>query len=135
VRDSKVHTIDANADPNAPASSQAMLTPSGPSASACLNVESDGTHWGFRNSCGFSVQFAYCLMGDPGGLASCADGGIAGSVAPNGFGALVADQSIRETGNDHDFRWVACQGGAGEVVPHLDRSDPPAGRCVRPKAS
>ena len=36
---------------------------------------------------------------------------------------------------DHDFRWVACGGGAGEVVVHLDRIDPPEGRCVRPGAS
>jgi hypothetical protein len=137
VKDSTVHTIDAGADPVAPASAQASLDPATvpDSASSCLTVDSDGAHWGFRNHCGTSVQFAYCLTSDPNGLAACKDGGVSGSVAPNGFGALVADKSIKETGGDHDFRWIACSGGAGEVVPHLDRVDPPAGRCVRPKAS
>ena len=137
VKDSIVHTIDAGADPVAPASAQASLDPATvpDSASSCLTVDSDGAHWGFRNRCGYSVQFAYCLTSDPNGLAACKDGGVSGSVAPNGFGALVADKSIKETGGDHDFRWIACSGGAGEVVPHLDRADPPAGRCVRPKAS
>jgi hypothetical protein len=137
VRESTVHTIDAGADPSAPASPQASLDPATlpDSASSCLSIDSDGVHWGFRNHCGYSVQFAYCLMSDPEGLAGCRDGGVSGSVAPNGFGALVADKSIRETGGDHDFRWIACSGGAGEVVPHLDRADPPVGRCVRPKAS
>ena len=99
-------------------------------ASSCLSVESDGTHWGFRNHCGYTVQFAYCLMG-PNQLASCGDGAVAGSVAGNGFGALVADESLKETDAKHDFRWVACQGGAGEVIPRLDQIDPPSGRCVR----
>ena len=137
VKDSTVHTIDAGADPKAPVSPQASLDPATlpDSASSCLSIDSDGAHWGFRNHCGYSVQFAYCLMSDPDGLAACRDGGVSGSVAPNGFGALVADQSIRETGGDHDFRWIACSGGAGEVVPRLDRADPPTGRCVRPKAS
>ncbi len=137
VKDSTVHTIDAGADPIAPASPQASLDPATlpDSASSCLSVDSDGAHWGFRNHCGTSVQFTYCLMSDPDGLAACKDGGVSGSVAPNGFGALVADKSIKETGGDHDFRWIACSGGTGEVVPHLDRADPPTGRCVRPKAS
>jgi hypothetical protein len=26
---------------------------------------------------------------------------------------------------------VACQGGAGEVIARLDKSDPPIGRCMR----
>ena len=132
-----MHTIDAGADPIAPPSPQASLDPATvpDSASSCLTVDSDSGHRGFRNHCGYSVQFAYCLMSDPDGLAACKDGGVSGSVAPNGFGSLVADRSIKETGGEHDFRWVACSGGSGEVVPHLDRADPPAGRCVRPKAS
>jgi len=76
------------------------------------------------------VQFAYCLRSGA-ALASCSDGAVAGSVAGNGFGALVADESLKETDAAHDFRWVACQGGAGEVIPHLDAVDPPSGRCVR----
>jgi hypothetical protein len=106
------------------------LPPGQHGASTCLSVESDGTHWGFRNHCGYTVQFAYCLMGGK-QLASCSDGAVAGSVAGNGFGALVADESLKETDAKHDFRWVACQGGAGEVIPHLDQIDPPSGRCVR----
>jgi len=81
------------------------------------------------------VQFAYCLMGAADSLTSCGAAAVSGSVAANGFGALIADQGIKETNADHDFRWVACGGGAGEVVVHLDRSDPPAGRCLRPGAS
>jgi hypothetical protein len=137
VKDSTVHMIDAGPAPIAPGSLQASVDPAAlpDSASSCLSVDSDGAHWGFRNHCGYSVQFAYCLMNDPDGLAGCRDGGVSGSVAPNGFGALVADKSIKETGGDHDFRWIACSGGAGEVVPRLDHADPPAGRCVRPKAS
>ena len=87
-------------------------------------------HWGFRNHCGYDVQFAYCLM-QGNQLASCHDGAVAGSVAANGFGALVADESLKETDAKHDFRWVACQGGAGEVIPRLDQIEPPSGRCVR----
>jgi hypothetical protein len=106
----------------------AAETPKG--ASSCLSVESDGSHWGFKNRCGFTVQFAYCLMGAS-TLASCKDGAVVGSVAGNGFGALVSDDSLKETDVAHDFRWVACQGGAGEVIPHLDETSPPSGRCVR----
>jgi len=95
-----------------------------------LSVESDGSHWGFKNRCGYTVQFAYCLMGAS-ALASCKDGAVVGSVAGNGFGALVSDDSLKETDVAHDFRWVACQGGAGEVIPHLDETSPPSGRCVR----
>jgi hypothetical protein len=136
VRKSEVHPIDA-----APAaeSKPQVLASAGPpdssasdqhGASTCLSVESNGMHWGFRNHCGYDVQFAYCLMsGNP--LAACHDGAVAGSVAANGFGALVADESLKETDAKHDFRWVACQGGAGEVIPHLDQTDPPSGRCVR----
>jgi len=57
---------------------------------------------------------------------------VGGNVAPNGFGVLVADQSLKEDDVvTHDFRWVACQGGAGEVIPRLDQTNPPSGRCVR----
>jgi len=105
------------------------------SASACLKVESDGRHWGFRNQCAFDVQFSYCLMGAGDRLTSCSGAPVAGSVAANSFGSLIADQSLRDSNADHDFRWVACSGGAGEVIAHLERSDPPAGRCVRIEAS
>ena len=136
VRKSEVHPIDAS--PAAESKPQVLASAGPPDSSAsdqhgastCLSVESNGMHWGFRNHCGYDVQFAYCLMGgNP--LASCHDGAVAGSVAANGFGALVADESLKETDARHDFRWVACQGGAGEVIPHLDQTDPPSGRCVR----
>ena len=103
----------------------------GEGASSCLNVESDGAHWGFRNKCGYSIQYAYCTMDGRNQLTACKDGFVGGSVAPNGFGVLVADQNLRALNENHDFRWVACQGGAGEVIARLDKSDPPVGRCVR----
>jgi hypothetical protein len=99
-------------------------------ASTCLSVESDGMHWGFRNHCGYSIQYAYCQMSGTDQLASCRDGTLSGSVAGNGFGTLVADESLKEKDAVHDFRWVACQGGAGEVIPRLDQTNPPSGRCV-----
>jgi hypothetical protein len=108
---------------------------SDPGASSCLSVASDGTHWGFRNSCSYSVQFAYCLKGDTELLASCKDGAIAGSAAPGSFSALVADASMKEKNIDHGFRWVACGGGAGEVIPKLDAVDPPSGRCMRARTA
>ncbi len=136
VRKSDVHVIDpAPADAGKPqvlasATPPNALVPDQHGASTCLSVESDGMHWGFRNHCGYDVQFAYCLMSGT-QLVSCQDGAVAGSVAANGFGALIADESLKETDAKHDFRWVACQGGAGEVIPHLDQIEPPSGRCVR----
>ena len=106
-----------------------------PGASACLAVASDGSHWGFRNSCNYTVQYVYCLKGDSEPLASCKDGNVAGSAAPNSFSALVADASMAEKNIDHQFRWVACGGGAGEVVPKLDAIDPPLGRCLRARTA
>jgi hypothetical protein len=138
VRNATIHTIDADARDVTPghelASNEPHPAPSA-AASQCLSVESDGQHWAFRNHCGYDVQFAYCLMAASDPLASCDKGSISGSVSPNGSSALIADKSLSETNADHDFRWVACGGGAGEVVVHLDHSDPPAGRCVRPGAS
>jgi hypothetical protein len=141
VRTSEVHPIDPPAAPEAQAEKPQVLASVVPAntappsqqrgASSCLTVESDGSHWGFRNHCGFTVQFAYCLMSGGGQLAACKDGAVPGSVSANGFGSLVADESLKETDVAHDFRWVACQGGAGEVIPRLDQTDPPVGRCVR----
>lgn len=146
VRASEVHPIDApvvtaaktdeKTDASAPQKlaslepDKAGADPVAKGASSCLSVESDGSHWGFKNRCGYTVQFAYCLMGGS-LLASCKEGAVVGSVAGNGFGALVSDESLKETDVAHDFRWVACQGGAGEVIPHLDETNPPSGRCVR----
>ena len=113
----------------APAAGSAL--PGQHDASHCLTVESDGTHWGFRNACRFDVQFAYCLSQGGDNLTACDAGGALGSVSAGSFGALLADKSFSEKDAEHDFRWLACDGGAGEVVAHLDRVDPPSGRCVR----
>ena len=98
-------------------------------------MASDGSHWGFRNSCAYTVQFVYCLKGDAEPLAACKEGSISGSAAPGSFSALVADGGMKETNADHQFRWVACSGGAGEVVPKLDGVDPPVGRCLRARTA
>jgi hypothetical protein len=135
VRNSEVHLIDPNValTPQVVASADVPM-PAGAAdqrgASTCLSVESDGMHWGFRNHCGYSVQFAYCQMSGADQLASCRDGTLSGSVAANGFGSLVADEGLKPSDAIHDFRWVACQGGAGEVIPRLDQTNPPSGRCV-----
>jgi hypothetical protein len=135
VRNSEVHLIDPNvAPPPQVVASADVPMPAGAAdqrgASTCLSVESDGMHWGFRNHCGYSVQFAYCQMSGADQLASCRDGTLSGSVAANGFGSLVADEGLKAGDAVHDFRWVACQGGAGEVIPRLDQTNPPSGRCV-----
>ena len=135
VRNSEVHLIDPIvAQPPQVVASADVAMPAGAAdqrgASTCLSVESDGMHWGFRNHCGYSVQFAYCQMSGADQLASCRDGTLSGSVAANGFGSLVADEGLKAGDAVHDFRWVACQGGAGEVIPRLDQTNPPSGRCV-----
>src|SRR5438270_823382 len=76
VRTSEVHLIDAppvtavaggeKTEAPAPAKQLASLeqpaaVPVQKGASSCLSVESDGSHWGFKNGCGYTVQFAYCL--------------------------------------------------------------------------
>ena len=128
VRKSDIHLIDP-----APAEKVPVVAtmPGEPGASNCLSIESDGAHWGFRNSCEYSVQYAYCTMDGRNQLTACKEGFVGGSVAPKGFGVLVADENLRSVNENHDFRWVACQGGAGEVIARMDKSDPPAGRCVR----
>ena len=124
VRTSQVHPIDLL--PAVATQPQGQDAQRG--ASACLSVERDGARWGFRNRCGYDVQFAYCLMNGGGPLTSCNDGAVPGGVAANGFGALVGDEGLKDA--THSFRWVACQGGAGEVIPRLDQTEPPLGRCV-----
>ena len=144
VRPSEIHAVDGSAIAVPSLSGAMAMTPPSaalPSdrndASHCLKVDSDGGHWGFRNACDFAVQFSYCMAGGDNSLSACGDSGavttsVAGSVAANGFGALMADSSLKEQDGAHNFRWVACAGGAGEVVAHLDHSNPPSGRCERP---
>jgi len=144
VKTSEIHTIDGGAIAVPSIGSSMAVAAPPPSAAAsdrndashCLKVDSDGNHWGFRNSCDFAVQFAYCMAGGDDGLTACGNHDLVttsatGSVAAGGFGALMADNSIQEKDAPHSFRWIACGGGAGEVVAHLDHSEPPAGRCER----
>jgi hypothetical protein len=77
------------------------------------------------------VQFAYCEMSDADPLTSCRRTRVSGSVAANGFRALVNTGSLSLQGVGHEFRWMACDGGAGEVVPHLHSMDLPSRRCLR----
>ena len=88
-----------------------------------------------RTAAAIPYTSAYRLKGDGEILASCKDGAISGSAAPDSFSALVADASLKESNVDHQFRWVACGGGAGEVIPKLDGVDPPVGRCLRARTA
>ncbi|MGN6147201.1 MAG: hypothetical protein ACTHPD_01540 [Rhizomicrobium sp.] len=156
VRASDVHVIDADMMPKgvapvppeiaagalatAPAAAAHAIpataketVPANHGASDCLHVDSDGQNWGFRNSCDNSVQFAYCLQNGKDASTACGSGTAVGGVAKNGFFALIASSAVID--DNHQFRWVACSGDAGTVAPHLDRSDPPAGRCVRSQNS
>jgi len=142
VRPSEVHSIDPPAAtivasaPDIDAVAAMDKVTDRNDASRCLKVDSDGNHWGFRNSCGFAVQFAYCMAGGSNNLTACGSNkvvttSVTGSVAARGFGALMTDNSLADKDASHNFRWVACGGGAGEVVAHLDTSEPPSGRCER----
>jgi hypothetical protein len=153
VRASMVHTIDpvppeiaqgalagapvavAAADTSAHMIPAAMheTAASNHGASNCLSIDSDGQNWGFRNACDNSVQFAYCLQNGKDNTTACGSGTAIGGVARNGFFALIASSAVID--DNHQFRWVACSGDAGTVTPHLDRSAPPAGRCVRSQDS
>jgi hypothetical protein len=150
VRDSPVHLIDAPYESTVPQTIQdikfgsdtqitqtpaPVLQPSGAmtvsNASQCLSVANNGDYWGFQNRCSTAVQFAYCEMSDANPLTACHSTSVSGSVAANGFSALVNATSLSTQGVNHEFRWMACDGGAGEVVPHLDSVEPPSGRCMR----
>ena len=142
VKNSQVHAIDA-----LPSAVVAMsipkpiaAKPDKNNASQCLKVDSDGSHWGFRNACDFAVQFAYCMAGAGNSLIACGGNGAVitsatGSVAANGFGALMSDTSLQDKDASHNFRWIACGGGSGEVMAHLDTIEPPAGRCERTRTA
>jgi hypothetical protein len=108
----------------------------GHGASGCLSVDNDGSDLGFRNRCGFSVEFSYCLeKADDPTLACDAAGSHVGNVAANSFTALLRGVNIKAEDAEHDVRWVGCTGAVGEVVAHLDKTEPPAGRCVRTQES
>ena len=110
----------------------ASIAKPGSVASSCLAVDSNGAGWGFRNTCGYDVQFAYCLKNGTGNGATCGNATGSGDVQANGF-ALVIDNTQIVTAEE-EFRWVACAGSTNQVSAHLDRPDPPAGRCVPVKA-
>ncbi|HEY2032681.1 MAG TPA: hypothetical protein VGH02_03235 [Rhizomicrobium sp.] len=161
VRDSAIHTIDAPVPPEIAKGALVGAVPVAPPVAApvlandtgahliqasakvsvsanhgaanCLSIDSDGQNWGFRNACDNSVQFAYCLQNGKDTATACGTGAATGGVARNGFFALIASSAVID--DNHQFRWVACSGDAGTVTPHLDRSDPPAGRCVRSQDS
>lgn len=144
VRSSQVHTIDAPAE-TTPAQGIAppVLTSPAPvktadiamdhpliqnhGASSCLKIDNDGASWGFRNSCGYGVNFAWCLQKGADPRTTCGTGTGSGVLAANGFSALLPGNATVDA--DNQFRWVACTGGNG-VSAQLDRADPPAGRCV-----
>ena len=134
VRESQVHAIDAPSVPLAqqPApehSADARPLPTAPATpSACLSVESDGASLGFRNHCGFDVQFAWCVPAASDAAKSCSSGGVPGTVSANGFGRLFAQAGLNTS--EYDLRWIACSAASGDVHPRLVRSDPPAGECV-----
>jgi hypothetical protein len=107
----------------------------GHGASGCLSVDNDGADFGFRNQCGFSVQFTYCLESADDPAIACDAGSRAGNVAANSFTPLLRGVNIKAEDAEHDVRWVGCTGASGTVVAHLDKTDPPAGRCVRTQAS
>jgi len=160
VRTSDVHTIDAavaaplaaisppaaTVQPAAPVTQPgappapaqvtlATAVPDGHGASDCLTIESDGANVGFRNRCAYGVQFAYCLQKSSDPVADCGAGAKSGAVSANGYVLLLTDTNIKSADAERDFRWVACSGGNGSIVAHLDRADPPAGRCTRADAS
>ncbi|HTT99200.1 MAG TPA: hypothetical protein VMF58_14210 [Rhizomicrobium sp.] len=128
-----VNATTANASPT-PQAAVASQVPTGSGASDCLTVDSDGANLGFRNHCGFGVQFAYCLQRASDAATACDEGSKTGAVSANGFAAVLLDTNIKTADADHDFRWVACSGNTGDVIAHIDRSDPPSGRCVRTSA-
>jgi hypothetical protein len=141
VKNSAVHAIDAPQTASVASAIPGVAAVAEKSnASQCLKVDSDGGHWGFRNSCDFAVQFAYCMAGSSNSLTACGAKDIVttsatGSVAAKGFGALETDTSLQDKDASHNFRWIACGGGSGEVVAHLDHFEPPAGRCERTRTA
>lgn len=138
VRESQIHPIDrpsgsvvlASVTASRSGSTELPPVPVATGPSSCLSVDSEAGRLGFRNSCGFDVQYAWCVRAAADPAKSCGGGGAnAGSVSAHGFDALFAQADLRT--NEYDLRWIACSGARGEVQPRLVRDDPPAGECVR----
>ena len=140
VRASDVHLIDGTLPVLAPKAQpalnfgtvdKAVVSPGSPSQ--CLSVEAEGADIGFRNHCGFEVQFAYCVVDASDPVRLCGSGTPVGGVMANGFGPLFAERDPKDP--EHEFRWIACGGAHGDVMPKLVQTDPPAGQCLRVRAS
>jgi hypothetical protein len=146
VRTSDVHLIDPPAALPQSAAAPALATPAvahepppamaaaqpapqeqNHGASSCLKIDTDGSSWGFHNNCGYPVQFAWCLQNGNDRATACGSGTGSGHLDSNGFAALMPGNAVVDA--DNQFRWVACTGGS-QVSAQLDRSDPPAGRCI-----
>ena len=140
VRASDVHLIDGTFPDPAPeaqpalsfgAADKPVASPGSPSQ--CLSVEAEGADIGFRNHCGFEVQFAYCVVDAADPVRLCGSGAPVGQVMANGFGPLFAERDPKDP--EHEFRWIACGGAHGDVMPRLVQTNPPAGQCLRMRAS
>jgi hypothetical protein len=134
IQASLQQTVPA-APPAAPLQTATASVPPGSGASECLSVETNGADVGFRNRCAYGVQFAYCLQKGSDPSVTCDAGTKTGTIAANGFAAVLQDAGIKSAEADHDFRWVACSGNTNDVVAHLDHANPPAGRCIKASAS
>jgi hypothetical protein len=99
-------------------------------ASSCLGVETNGADLGFRNRCAYGVQFAYCVIKSADPALACESGSKAGLVGAGGFTPVLPGNDTKVAA-EHDIRWVACDTDTGKVVAHIDRADPPSGRCER----
>jgi len=97
-------------------------------ASSCLGVETNGADLGFRNRCANGVQFAYCVIRGADPSLTCGGGSKTGLVGAGGFTPILPGNDTKIAA-EHDIRWVACDADAGKVVAHIDRADPPSGRC------
>jgi hypothetical protein len=98
-------------------------------ASRCLSVESERGYRGFRNYCAYPVQYAYCVVGRMLGPDSCQYGAVLGSTDPWGFSAL-GDSPLTAGRMPIELRWIGCRGRTGDVLPRLEKLDPPTGHCV-----
>jgi hypothetical protein len=103
----------------------------GVGASSCLGVDAQNGMMGFRNHCGFTIQYSYCLEKDTDPAIACDKATKQGDVSANGFASLIAANDLHATALDRDFRWIACRGEPGTIVARLEHADPPTGHCER----
>jgi hypothetical protein len=133
VRTATVQTIDPPSQ-SSPAETprETAMWPADPGARAptgpqsCLSIEREDGNWGFRNACGYVVQFAYCVEGIA--SRSCDAGAHSGAVRANAFAELFPESEVGTV--EYGFRWITCKGSA-EVEPRLLRPNPPTGQCLK----